>query len=190
MEQHILSSDKVDLPQPRASNNLAAPYIVTALVSGILSALIIGGGVFYWQRDVAKQQTEILTKQIEVMRKENQLIKSQITVLQKAKTEANVQKEAIEKLTCKGTWKNGICLKSTCIDSDVNEKPEDIYIKGSVTFTNENGVETVVRDECTGSQFQVNEMWCYESPSGSGNYVQGSQVNRCPKGCLDGACVY
>jgi len=77
----------------------------------------------------------------------------------------------------------------TCVDSDVNEKPDDIYIKGSVTYTDENGISTTIYDECTGSKIQVNEMWCYESPQGSTNYVQGRMIYNCPKGCLDGACI-
>ena len=83
----------------------------------------------------------------------------------------------------------GICVTSSCVDSDVNEKPDDIYIKGNVTYTDENGVATIVNDECIGSKEQVNEMWCYESPQGSGNYVQGRMIYDCPNGCLDGACV-
>ncbi len=83
---------------------------------------------------------------------------------------------------------NGKCIVKTCVDSDVNDKPNDVYIKGSVTYTNEAGISTKVYDECTGSAEQVNEMWCYESPAGSGNYVQGTQVNNCENGCLDGAC--
>jgi len=43
-------------------------------------------------------------------------------------------------------------------------------------------------DECNGSSTQVNEMWCYESPAGSGNFVPGRTVYDCPYGCLDGAC--
>lgn len=99
------------------------------------------------------------------------------------------EKNAIEKAYCKGTWNNGVCLMKTCVDSDVNEKPNDIYIKGKVTYTNEQGVSTVVNDECTGSNLQLHELWCYEMPEGSGNYVQGDMVYDCPRGCLDGACI-
>lgn len=80
-------------------------------------------------------------------------------------------------------------VKTTCIDSDVNEKSNDIYTKGTITLTDKDGEETVRYDECTGSKTQVNEMWCYESPKESGNYVGGRMVHDCPLGCLDGACV-
>lgn len=99
------------------------------------------------------------------------------------------EKAAIEKTYCKGTWKNGVCIIKTCVDADVNEKPDDIYIKSKVTFTDDKGVSNTVYDECTGSNLQVQEMWCYESPAGTGNYVQGNMVYTCPKGCLDGACI-
>lgn len=145
------------------------------LASVLITAVLVGGGMFFWQQNSFKKQVEAL--------------KVQVKDLEKIASEAATQKEEIEKKTCKGVWKNGVCVKSTCVDSDVNEKPNDIYIKGTVTYTNENGVETVVSDECTGSKVQVNEMWCYESPAGSGNYVQGKMVYDCPKGCLDGACI-
>lgn len=145
------------------------------LASVLITAVLVGGGMFFWQQNSFKKQVEAL--------------KVQVKDLEKIASEAAIQKEEIEKKTCKGVWENGICVKSTCVDSDVNEKPNDIYVKGSVTYTNESGVETVVYDECTGSKAQVNEMWCYESPAGSGNYVQGKMVYNCPKGCLDGACI-
>ena len=79
--------------------------------------------------------------------------------------------------------------KLSCVDSDVNDKPDDILIKGSVTYIDKSGKEVEVFDECSGSKLQVNEMWCYESPAGSGNFVSGKMVYDCPEGCLDGACI-
>jgi Na+-transporting NADH:ubiquinone oxidoreductase subunit NqrC len=146
--------------------------LLSILVSILATAILVGGGVFFWQQNSYKKQALDLEKQFEEIA-----------------SEAAAEKEEMEKKTCKGVWKNGVCVKLTCVDSDVNEKPDDIYIKGNVAYTDENGVETVVYDECTGSKTQVNEMWCYESPAGSENYVQGKMVYDCDKGCLDGACI-
>ena len=75
-----------------------------------------------------------------------------------------------------------------CLDSDASEKPDDIYIKGEVVYLDQSGEERTLPDECTGSKTQVNEMWCYESPAGSGQWVPGRMVYDCPLGCFDGAC--
>lgn len=177
--------------------------LLVVLVSVLLTTLLVGGGVFFGQQSVLNEKTADLNYQLEQLRNDNiqlrtileELEKTVIDTtvqneeLEKEASEATAEKEEIEEKTCKGVWVNGVCVKSTCVDSDVNEKPDDIYIKGNVTYTDENGVETVVYDECTGSKIQVNEMWCYESPSGSGNYVQGKMVYDCEKGCLDGACI-
>lgn len=171
--------------QPKNSSNTLLPILVTILIT----ALLASGGVFLWQQNSFKNQTSSLKTQLEQVRNEKTTLETRLESLEKIASETAAQKEEVEKKTCKGVWKNGVCVKSTCVDSDVNEKPKDIYIKGTVTYTDENGVETVVSDECTGSKKQVNEMWCYESPSGSGNYVQGKMVYNCPKGCLDGVCV-
>ncbi|MBN1168994.1 hypothetical protein JXA63_03840 [Candidatus Woesebacteria bacterium] len=76
-----------------------------------------------------------------------------------------------------------------CVDSDAEEAPNDIFIKGNVTYTNEVGTQSVLYDECNGSNTQVNEKWCYESPEGSGSYVPGTLVYDCEHGCNDGACI-
>jgi hypothetical protein len=138
-------------------------------------ALLTGTVVYFWQ------QLQVNTMRTQFQSELNGL-KQKITTVEKEKKE-------IEQITCKGVWKNGICIQSSCIDSDVNEKPNDKYIKGSVTYTDENGVSTTVYDECSGSKRQVNEMWCYESPSGSGNYVPGKMLYNCINGCLDGSCI-
>ncbi len=135
-------------------------WIVLAFV--LLVVILVGGGIFLWQNN--QKQIADLNSQLEQLRNEN--------------TELEVKVEELEKTDPVGV----------CVDSDVNDKPDDIYIKGSVTYTDENGVEREVDDECTGSKTQVNEMWCYESPAGSGSYVSGKMVYDCPKGCLDGAC--
>lgn len=75
-----------------------------------------------------------------------------------------------------------------CMDTDAHEKPDDIYIKGRVIFLDESGNEATMYDACNGSKTQVNEMWCYESPEGSGDFVPGRMVYNCPNGCFDGAC--
>lgn len=99
------------------------------------------------------------------------------------------QWQEAERRKCNGTWKDGICMQSTCIDSDINERPDDIFMKGTVTYTDTNGEASTVSDSCTGSKNQVNEMYCYQSPQGSGNYVRGTMVYDCENGCLDGACI-
>jgi hypothetical protein len=74
--------------------------------------------------------------------------------------------------------------KQTCTDSDPNN---DVYTKGSVT-TSLGGQKTVY-DYCSGTGKQISEMWCYESPKGSGNYVNGNMMKDCPNGCYDGRCL-
>lgn len=152
--------------------------VLIIVISVLLTAVLVGGLVYFWQN----QQSTKLQKQIDSL-------ETQVKQEQSLKTQAEKEKAELEERYCKGTWENGVCIIQTCIDSDVNEKPDDIYIKGSVTYTDESGVSNEVFDECTGSKEQVNEMWCYESPSGSGNYVQGKMVYNCENGCLDGACV-
>ncbi len=166
------------------------------VVSVLVTSVLVGGGIFLWQQNNFEKQITDLRDQLEKVETDSEALENQVKDLEEvAKNleevalEATAGKEDIEEKTCKGVWKNGICVKSTCVDSDVNEKPDDIYIKGSVVYTDENGVETEVYDECTGSKIQVNEMWCYESPAGSGNFVQGKMVYDCPGGCLDGACI-
>lgn len=94
--------------------------------------------------------------------------------------------EETQKKNCKGTLIDGECVYKSCIDSDVNEKPNDIFIKGKVSYTDENGVERELEDQCNGSGTQVNEMWCYGQ--NSGDYVNGRMVYDCPLGCFNGAC--
>lgn len=162
---------------PTASKTPTSSVLII-VISVLLTAILVGGLVYFWQN----QQNSKLQKQITDL-------EATVTQEQNLKTQAETEKAELEERYCKGTWENGVCIIQTCIDSDVNEKPDDIYIKGSVTYTDEYGVSNEVFDECSGSKEQVNEMWCYESPSGSGNYVQGKMVYDCENGCLDGACV-
>lgn len=163
--------------------------ILPIIACVLVTAVLVGGGVFFWQQAIIKKQTSDLSNQLEQVRNDNSELKNKLENLERVVSEAVAEKEEIEKKTCKGVWKDGVCIQSTCIDSDVNEKPDDIYIKGNVIYTDKNGVGITIYDECTGSKTQVNEMWCYESPTGSGNYVQGKMVYDCDNGCLDGACI-
>lgn len=170
------------------------PWVVG--VSIVITAIFVVGIMYFLQQYQISELRKSFESQLKSLDLEKQTLESRIKMLESsakvaelAKAQAEAEMEDMAKKTCKGVWKNGICIKSTCVDSDINERPLDIYVKGNVVFTDENGVETVVYDECSGSKLQVNEMWCYESPSGSGNYVQGREVYDCAKGCLDGACV-
>lgn len=171
--------EPLQIPPLNQPHTNVAPIVI--LVS-LITALVIGSGVYFWQQS----QINSLKK---TLQSENSELKSQIDKLVTEQDDLKQQIQEIEQKACKGIWKNGVCIKSSCVDSDVNEKPSDIYIKGSVAFTDENSISSTVYDECTGSKQQVNEMWCYENLSGSGNYVQGKMVYDCPKGCLDGACI-
>lgn len=125
----------------------------------IIAVLILLSAFIFWQYSNNQKTEQGLQQQINT-------IKDQVA------EEKNNQKK----------------IKTVCVDSDVNEKPNDIYIKGSVAYQNEQGEEITAIDECTGSKKQVSEMWCYESPAGSGKFVNGQMIYNCPKGCLDGAC--
>ena len=181
-----------NLPQqsrPPIQQQKKNKIFLSILASVLLTAVLVGSGMFFWQQNNYKKQVSDLRNQLEQMENDNLKLKSELEDLEKTALEAATAKEEIERKTCKGFWKDGVCIKTTCVDSDVNEKPNDIYIKGNVTYTDKNGVETVVYDECTPSKTQVNEMWCYEVPAGSGNYVPGKMVYDCANGCLDGACI-
>lgn len=118
---------------------------------------------------------------------------SQITQQENESEEKlNESQEKLNELAlkdCKGSVINGVCVRQSCFDSDVNEMPDDIYIKGNVDFITAQGETKIVADSCTGSGKQLNEKWCYESPEGSGKYVAGTVVRTCENGCFDGACV-
>jgi len=81
-----------------------------------------------------------------------------------------------------------ICVTSNKITSEY-WSTADIYTQGTTIFSDKSGNLSTVLDYCTGSKLQVNKNWCYESPLGSGNYVDGDIVFDCPNGCVDGACV-
>lgn len=195
-----MPTDTVKKPSQKITNQIFFSFIKpgssSVVAAVILTAVVVGSDVFLLQQQSMKQAQEKLQTQINTLQNDLQLmqtnrdeLKAQIEQAVAEKEAAESEKERIERLACKGVWKNGVCVKSTCVDSDVNEKPKDIYIKGYVTTTDENGISSTVYDECTDSKRQVNEMWCYESPAGSGNYVQGRLVYNCPRGCLDGACI-
>lgn len=130
-----------------------------------------------------------LQNQLDQIQNTKSQLEKEKSQLEREKLQLQKEKLELEKKYCRGVWKDGRCITTTCVDSDVNEKPKDIYIKGYVIYTDENGVSTRINDECTGTLNQVNEMWCYESPLGTGNYVPGRRVYDCPKGCFDGACL-
>jgi len=78
--------------------------------------------------------------------------------------------------------------RAVCIDSDINQKPKDIYIKGYVILIDKEGVETKREDYCSSSGLSVHEMWCYEARDGSGDFRNGDRLYPCPRGCFNGAC--
>ena len=186
MEQKQTQSQQSDSPVKLEKK---VKSFLPTLTSVLLVCVLVSNGLFFWQQTILRKQALSLSSQLKQIGDDNAALTTRLESLEKVASEAAAEKAELERKTCKGVWKDGVCIKSTCIDSDVNEKPDDTYIKGSVTYTNENGVETTVYDECTSSKTQVNEMWCYESPVGSGNYVQGKMVYSCKKGCLDGACI-
>jgi hypothetical protein len=79
-------------------------------------------------------------------------------IQQTTTTKTIVTKPVVNQSNCAGTLVNGVCMISSCIDSDANEKPDDIFIKGKVTHTNKEGVVNIVYDKCNGTNTQVNEM--------------------------------
>jgi flagellar basal body-associated protein FliL len=164
-------------PHPQKNNTL---LIIIAVFVVFLFTIV--AGIVFW-----KQQNNHLME-TEKIKNENPILIAKIKDMENSVSKAISEKENIEKATCSGTWRNGVCIRTTCIDSDVNDKPNDIYIKGTVTYTDTNDKATTVSDFCSGVGNQINEMWCYESPKGSGNYVQGNMGYTCTKGCFDGAC--
>ncbi len=160
-------------------SNFSLSTIINIMIPVFISILIIGsivGIILYF----------ILQIQLSKIKKEFQ---QQISQLTEIISQKEAQREELEKRNCKGIWKDGICIRLTCLDSDANEKPNDIFIKGYVTFTNQNGTESTLNDECAQSGFQVNEMYCNVYPDGSGNAYPAKQTYDCPAGCSDGACI-
>ena len=108
------------------------------------------------------------------------------TFLEREKSEC--YKELNEKLSDLEKVREGL-KGSICIDSDINEKPFEEFVKGYVIFIGEDGQKQKIYDECAGNKKQVVEKYCYESPKGSENFVVGSLVKNCAQGCLDGKCL-
>jgi len=177
-------NDQVPKPSPNRIDLKSKILIV--LPGSIFLVSLIVGGIYFWQESKIKKSHNLYMEKISIL---NDRLNNRILELEAEKNLAEQEKDLIERKTCKGEWKNGICVIKTCVDSDINERPDDIYIKGNVVYTDVNGVSNTIYDECTGTKKQVNEMHCYESPKGSGNYVQGREVFDCQNGCFDGACV-
>ncbi|MEA1926088.1 MAG: hypothetical protein U9M90_02475 [Patescibacteria group bacterium] len=77
-----------------------------------------------------------------------------------------------------------------CVDSDASEIPDDVYVKGGVTYTNKNGETHTIYDEClTGSNHILNERQCVLDEKRENYYKLGKQSHKCPNGCIDGACI-
>ena len=166
--------------------------LLNVIITGIIILLcsgIVGGGVYYWQSTILRQKEALLQQRIDELEENNIDLTRQIEELEQGNSDLDRQINELKQTTCQGTWKNGECVLQTCGDSDGSEKPDDIFIKGSVTFTDKNGLVTTLYDECNGSNTQVSERWCYENPQGSGNYVPGTMVYNCSLGCFDGACL-
>lgn len=169
---------------------------VLIVVALIFVIILIAGGVYFWQESKIKKLDDFNTEKINTLNNrmleleaEKNTAEQEKDKAEQAKDIAEQKQDLIERKTCKGEWKNGVCVMKTCVDSDINKRPDDIYIKGNVVYTDVNGVSNTIYDECTGTKKQVNEMYCYESPKGSENYVQGRELFDCPNGCFDGACI-
>jgi len=168
-------------------NNLKSKILIAA--TSVLVTILIAGGVYFWQESKIKKLDDLYIEKLNTLNNRILELETKKNTAEQAKNVAEQEKNLIEEKTCKGEWKNGVCIIKTCVDSDINKRPDDIYIKGNVVYTDVNGVSNIIYDECTGTKKQVNEMYCYESPKGSGNYVQGRELFNCPNSCLDGACV-
>ena len=68
---------------------------------------------------------------------------------------------------------------TTCTDSD---EGKDYYVKGTVTWTDENGVQRSSTDGCRYDGVTLAEVYCGDNPDIAKQYI-------CPNGCSNGACV-
>lgn len=182
-----------------------AKTIIVFLVVVILSSLLVGGSVFIWQNENLKKQTAELNSQLmqiensnkelqerlELMEIESSVAVEQASEFAEQASQTAAENAELSKKLCSGVYINGVCVKATCVDSDVNEKPNDIYISGSVTYTNPYdsvGAEGEFKDKCTdGTQLQ--EMYCREKNEGSGNWEPATSIENCTNGCFNGACI-
>lgn len=162
------------------------------IIAVVITAIVFGGGVYLWQNTtITEQQDELDAKSETITNKDLQISEKEKIITNRDLQISDLEDEKIEieKLACKGLWVDNECQLNACVDSDADEQQDGIYVKGSVTTTDGNGVSTTVSDDCSGSGTQVNERWCYESPAGSGNMVGGQKVHNCPNGCEEGACI-
>ncbi len=172
-----------------------------------LAVIIAGGGIFMANINTAQAQTDNnnssptiaqLQQMVETLKQQIQQIIALIAQLKPLETCGNgfcrfgetaascpADCDQHQQITYCGDSATNKC----CTDTDAKLKPKDIYKKGNVTYVNQNGKKITVNDECSGTNLQVNEMWCYEYPAGSGDYVQGRMMYDCPNGCKDGACI-
>lgn len=76
----------------------------------------------------------------------------------------------------------------SCQDTDGARRPNDIYLSGRVTFTDEAGQEQTIDDACSPDGRTLTEGWCYETDAGSNVFTGGALEYECPNGCDEGAC--
>ena len=122
------------------------------------------------------------------MSSQSQAQTAQTQQLEQEKMDLEKRVDELGKLSCAGIWEDGKCNTPTCTDSDINDRPNDIFIKGTVSYTSlADGRISKFVDECQGTG-SVIEYICKESREGSGIYDARSEIFPCPAGCLDGVC--
>ncbi|MDP3964565.1 MAG: hypothetical protein Q8Q20_02820 [bacterium] len=174
----------------------SSPFPWRELTVFVLSVVFVVLGVFGWQqweirRTEAKYNSRIGHMNVELTKAETQASQTRVN-LRRAEAElVSLESEKADLLaqSCLGYWYNNECLPTNCVDSDSGENSEGRFTFGSVTFISGNGVESSEADACDESGSQLQEKWCYESPSRSGNAVPGLRVIRCDNGCVEGACL-
>ena len=162
-----------NVPQKRPSSLLAVIF------SMLITALIVGGGIYYWQNSIALDYQ----KGLEEAQQQIVLLSEKINEIEQDKADIEQAKLDLEEKNCKGVWENKECIMSTCRDSDGDRAPDDIYIKGEVTYMDKNGNYVTSWDECTGTDIGILENWC------NGDSYGGRRGSTCVNGCTDGACI-
>lgn len=170
----------------KISKNISL-WLAVAL-SALISGGLIGGGIFLWQNYKFGVKEQKMQKQIESLSYALRQKEGGLKKTFKVDKEKIQEEEDLEAKKCPGMLVDGACVNLTCIDTDFDRKPDDIYTKGAVIYLDETGEQITAGDKCLNTS-KLNEMECKEVLNGDTKYLAEAVVIDCTYGCEDGKCV-
>lgn len=163
--------------QPEKKKKIFFPILISVLIT----AIVVGSGVYYWQQVVKRVLVFTMERKISDLTASDRLNRA---VIQECIKETDYMAKAINQ--------QSVCQQNTCEDSDSKEKDNGIYVRGDVfyKYINKDGsqVSAGMSDQCSDDNTQVIEMLCSEIPEKTGDFVPIKEIYNCPKGCQNGAC--